>query len=1290
METAYGLGMANHKLLSALRRTPPSAFFSVVPLRPVSPVHREMGGHQSTEASDAPMSAGKTAPDYPGASAVLVGQAEMEPATSDIDAHVQLSSAHLTVLQSAIRDAQQMLTEYVSKPGLRGRLSEIFSTDLSDEQMARLRMHMTSNLPTIVVEPDNPDRLAAATYYHDTQEMALSQSLVQSGDIPEIIAAILEEFGHRLEHLAVNGGSSQRDAAGDEGKFFADAVIRQIYGLDALKTLRQSGKYDAEDQRTLTREDGTETVVENRRFGGGLIGSIGDIIDDGPSVGDIPVVDDVVDAIPVVGPISVGDIPVVDDVVDVVPVVGPIGVGDIPVVDDVVDVIPVVSPIGVGDIPVVDDVVDATPVVGGPSVTDIISDVSIVAGLVLPVPSPIGLPIGVAFGGTSELLLDLYERLVGRGGDGHGGDVPPEIETVEHLISFAWNKAKEVEEKIVNSEAFKDIVAAGDLALSVAAAVYDPWTLPAVYDHLQKDADVLFGIHLPKNPFWHILHEVEHLSEEGVHAAAKFIDTHVIQPEIGLTAQLVSDLTGRDPAEVKAELEGVEDFVVGFAEGGFSIAEGWAEMVYDPVSAAENGAKLGYLMATDPHGLWDALTAEYKNHSPAEAAGMIAANIADFFLAPEELANETVAAAKARASETLVSLSRGVASSMELHEYELASSAGAILSVEESAAPHEKLLSERSKQSETAHSMIEVLQGQMETFEDAKASASSPTELERLEAAEAALDGELKKWKELEVNNLNQTIRSAAEPQRNLLRILVKDHSATITPYKLGDELHYAIRPKEGSTWNYDSSPNALLADLREKTGDDTLQLGPEGRVHIHGDEFGFEDIDALLEEADHTYETFDRLYERPAGGGRFATFTADLAAVKAADVGITETSDRIIVRADQAFDETAAFDFLKHLQEAQETAQANGKAVTVFSDDLELMTSRVDNEDNNLWNLDNIPVGDYTVMTNHQETVTTVANAGGSNQITKIEGTLTKEGLESRKKFQRKDGKQLAAWRSSNEHTALEIKKTGKLISADDAGHLVSTEVGGGTHVLNLVPQDAWRNEHGDWREYEQNSLKGELEKADVEFVHELEYDDKLSNRPSAINVSSKRTRTADSSVVHDAEGNPAKKRRFDNPVYSEETKTLPRFKHVRHSTQAEVVHAAIEKRPTDMGTGIGTATTFNTTNDELESMLAAFREAFDGPNDGYKIDAANINVRYAKNGNKPPKIIFEVKGERPPWKAAVPDGSAYDATQAREFVENFKRSTGIDTWFTDGKWPPTEPLYSNPALVPGATSIN
>ena len=863
--------------------------------------------------------------------------------------------------------------------------------------------------------------------------------------------------------------------------------------------------------------------------------------------------------------------------------------------------------------------------------------------------------------------------------------ITPPTRTVDDVAHDSGEQAEHVAYVITNSTIFQKFGAAADAALSVGTAVASPWTIPAAYDHLQEDFDTLFGVELPKDPFWESLWNVEGLAKEGIHAAAKFFHRHIVEPEVRLDAELLSAVTGVPVGDAQAALDtgaqSIEDFIVGFAEGSLDVVTGTAEMLADPVGSAENIAKLVYLIGFDRHALWTSLTADLEDKSNAEAAGIVTANILSFFVDPAAPIVDGVQAA-VRGTDALLATAKGVRASMEAHEFELAKVAEPLRSTEDNVAPHQKLLDERTAQSSTADSMLKVLEGQTENL-DTQIEQATGADRQRLVDLKSDVEDEMRTWVSLETNNQNQLARFASEASRARLNDAAKALKVKITPYEVNGESHLAIKPGLGAADFTDPAQQAnLLHTLEPIVGDlgdnaNGLSIGSGGRVHIDG----LEDTEALLRQADRQYEPSRPYLDLPAGGTpAFDAFTDDLKTLGASGKGahsitLADGTPATLVRStelgaggEERF--AAAEEFLNDLRQAQ----GQGKPVVVLADDFEKFASKGASGTQDLWDLNNWPAGKYIYYTPYQRVSTTLERSNDITRIKEVESTLTTAGYQKQSKRVRQDSQQLTAWHGSNDHLLLDGQNpnsvTGKRkFAADAPGHLIGAQFGGGTNPLNLIPQDAGTNNSGHWKQYEVTVLPQALKRDDITVKYTMNYDGD-GNRPGSFDVTASRVRDG-STILTDASGQPTSTMTIDNPKYSDETykQIAKRPKGLAKDNLTEIGADRLDAKVSSISKDAPLAVHPDMLLEDQNSWLDLFKKNFDGSSNGHQIDPAKATLRYIPLDEDSDrfKVIIRVD-EAPPARGAQVSSTEYnnENSDAGKFVSGFTKNTGIEVWFS------------------------
>ena len=476
-----------------------------------------------------------------------------------------------------------------------------------------------------------------------------------------------------------------------------------------------------------------------------------------------------------------------------------------------------------------------------------------------------------------------------------------------HKKSF-WHKVKKKASKGFKDldkgmEKFADdlVKTAGDAVNTVedaaqltVDAVVDPSRLPADLDHLKHD-----GLDFLRDG-WETLKEytdyegavldwfeanvgapaVGWVDDKFLQPAAKFMQAYALDPANTAIAGAVSSLLGIPQDQVLSALESGEksigEFMTGFAEEGLTVVEGMIDMATKPGETAENMARLGYMLSTDPHGTWDVMTANYRDASAAERAGMIAADIASFLIPDGGEVSE--AAKSAKAAKATGDVAKAMSESMEARstalEQHISEAESALESLEEGteahaeaetllAEAHGNLLDERSLQMETLNEAKDTLVGLRDNI-DGELSRTDLSAADRsaLEEARAKLDSDIDNVEALEHNRLYEHSEHLEElmptedgvpditPDQRIEMAQIADiHGVKITPFEKDGVLKFAIESKYAGG---PTSINAVLDAMREVMPEQEFTYGGGGRTGTVFDS----DIDAILSEADNVLST--------------------------------------------------------------------------------------------------------------------------------------------------------------------------------------------------------------------------------------------------------------------------------------------------------------------------------------------------------------------------------------------------------------------------------------------------
>jgi Ca2+-binding RTX toxin-like protein len=174
-----------------------------------------------------------------------------------------------TYLQQSLELALNTLSQFARQADFWSGFALAFGTDYDRTPATALRqaaIDQTFQLPIQVV-PDIHMGSAIGAFSADRDTIYLSQSLVDSGDIENISAVILEEMGHAID-VRVNA----QETPGDEGAIFQLVVRGQEISRALLAMLR------AEDDWGVISIDGQQLLVEMAATAGNdtITGTSGD------------------------------------------------------------------------------------------------------------------------------------------------------------------------------------------------------------------------------------------------------------------------------------------------------------------------------------------------------------------------------------------------------------------------------------------------------------------------------------------------------------------------------------------------------------------------------------------------------------------------------------------------------------------------------------------------------------------------------------------------------------------------------------------------------------------------------------------------------------------------------------------------------------------------------------------------------------------------------------------------------------------------------------------------------
>jgi hypothetical protein len=564
-------------------------------------------------------------------------------------------------------------------------------------------------LPAARMTYFNDPRVRGA-YVPERQEVYLAGGL----DKQTARKVYLEEVGHHLQNV-LGGGSTRAalgDRLGDEGAAFAASFEQGTGGHLRVNERPQvpASERTQDDVRSLklrTADGNTVSVKAEFNWLKDTFQNGVDFVKDGlTSVGDV--VKDV---------FSPGN-PVFDGLLPGNPIVDSLLPGN-PVFDGLLPGHPIFDGLLPGH-PVIDAVSDPKPdTVAAPPTTDgwFTKGVNFTKG---------------AFSSLSHAVHDFAQDVSHTIADANG--VVKDVATLGADLLFAPQNLPD---------------AVSHLKTDALATATDAWaTAKDVVDAPGRVLDWAEANILSPAAGW----VEEHLAEP----TSAFLHKYVQDPLNSGIGLGLSTFLGGDPEQWKHELEGVEgtlgDFMKGVAEGGIGLVEGVLAAELKPLETMENLARLGYMVATDPHGAWDAVSEPYRqaiaDGHPAEAAGRALVDSLALVVGGLKAGKDLTELGKAaRGAESLAETTRAAAASMENREAALVEARDTALT--QPARPgdevpaqteHQNLIHEREQQIATYDRMKEHVRAAADDLDARLNDATNPPSAEEAAALVKARD----------------------------------------------------------------------------------------------------------------------------------------------------------------------------------------------------------------------------------------------------------------------------------------------------------------------------------------------------------------------------------------------------------------------------------------------------------------------------------------------------------------------------------------------------------------------
>ena len=164
-----------------------------------------------------------------------------------------------TILNSAIADSQELLTQYSLSENLAADLTTAFGTeynsDAAQELVTQWQTEDFTSFPEFEIRSANEINGANGAYSVDTNKIYISEEyLLANTNNPNAISSlIIEEYGH-----FVDASINSVDAAGDEGAIFSGLVQGESFTEGELQQLQ------LENDKAVITLDGEEIAIEQR------------------------------------------------------------------------------------------------------------------------------------------------------------------------------------------------------------------------------------------------------------------------------------------------------------------------------------------------------------------------------------------------------------------------------------------------------------------------------------------------------------------------------------------------------------------------------------------------------------------------------------------------------------------------------------------------------------------------------------------------------------------------------------------------------------------------------------------------------------------------------------------------------------------------------------------------------------------------------------------------------------------------------------------------------------------